>query len=111
MSESQLPSLSTGSKVRVTMMEDYFVRASTPKKRSELDVNTGRLVSILVPRSLTHAIFDVHVYDQFQYFRREFIEICASSQITIPLDIMEDTSGRFFMFIQHKVSYHPSFLL
>ena len=32
---------------------------------------------------------------QFQYFRKEFVDLILSSGITIPLDIMEDSSGAY----------------
>jgi hypothetical protein len=51
--------------------------------------------------SLTNCMkIDDILSEQFKYFRLEFIEAASQVGVTIPLDIVEDTTGRIFNFIK-----------
>lgn len=45
---------------------------------------------------------------QFDYFRREFMDAALASGVTVPLDMLEDATGRLFGFVQLK---GPRYLL
>ena len=42
---------------------------------------------------------DGKLNDQFRYFRREFMEAASAQGVTMPLELVEDKSGRFFTFV------------
>jgi hypothetical protein len=42
---------------------------------------------------------DGKLNDQFRYFRREFMEAASVQGVTMPLELVEDKSGRFFTFV------------
>lgn len=42
---------------------------------------------------------DNKLNDQFRYFRREFMEAASAQGVTMPLELVEDKSGRFFTFV------------
>ena len=42
---------------------------------------------------------DNRLNDQFRYFRREFMEAASTQGVTMPLELVEDKSGRFFTFV------------
>lgn len=42
---------------------------------------------------------DNKLNDQFRYFRREFMEAATGQGVTMPLELVEDRSGRFFTFV------------
>jgi hypothetical protein len=42
---------------------------------------------------------DMKLNDQFRYFRREFMEAASVQGVTMPLELVEDKSGRFFTFV------------
>jgi hypothetical protein len=47
-------------------------------------------------------LVDSRLNDQFKYFRREFMEAAISAGVTLPLELIEDRSGRFFSFVNSK---------
>jgi hypothetical protein len=49
---------------------------------------------------------ETKMQDQFRYFRQEFIDICQSAGIAIPMDMMEENSSRIFVFVQQKGPSH-----
>lgn len=40
--------------------------------------------------------------EQFRYFRSEFLEAANQVGVTVPLDILEDTTGRIFNFVKYN---------
>lgn len=53
-------------------------------------------------------LVDTKLNDQFRYFRREFMEAAISAGVTLPLELIEDRTGRFFNFVNSK---GPKYLL
>lgn len=49
---------------------------------------------------------ETKMQDQFRYFRLEFIDICQSAGIAIPMDMMEENASRIFIFVQQKGPSH-----
>lgn len=45
---------------------------------------------------------DEKLNQQFRYFRSEFMNAASSSGVTVPLDIVEDNSGRVFSFVKQS---------
>lgn len=44
---------------------------------------------------------DITVSNQFKYFRKEMIELALVSGVTVPMDILEDNSGKILDFVRH----------
>lgn len=45
---------------------------------------------------------DAKLADQFRYFRQEFLEAASSLGVPVPLDMVEDKSGKLFTFIEQR---------
>ena len=72
---------------------------STPKRKTTIRPGT---LSNMTSAYAEKIVRDKKLFDQFKYFRKELMEQCLASDVTIPLDILEDESGHFFSFIQNK---------
>ena len=71
--------------------------------------------SIAIPSAtilLEAKLRDAQLNEQFKYFRIEFMEAASASGVTVPLDLLEDNSGRLFSFMQTQTGQSgPKYVL
>lgn len=82
------------------------IDAPSPKVGRRIVIRNSAIskASFFLAGTKTRTIQNVELKlaEQFRYFRQEFIDCATHSGVTVPLDILEDNTGRIFNFVKHN---------